>query len=99
MTEDIPLQNDNQQDIDRNSHMNDNRQNLHELISLQDCPYCGGAALLEEEQGWCFYVTCVDCDRHTAEVEYRTPEGREEAARGAAYLWNLGKVLTGVPGE
>ena len=44
-------------------------------------------------------VTCVDCDRHTAEVEYRSPEGRENAARQAAYLWNIGKVLTGVPGE
>ena len=37
--------------------------------------------------------------RHTAEVEYRTPAAREEAARTAAYLWNLGKVLTGQPLE
>ena len=79
--------------------MSGKRENLHALISLRDCPYCGGAALLEEEQGWCFYVACMDCDRHTAEVEYRTEEKREEAARQAAYLWNLGKVLTGVPGE
>lgn len=79
--------------------MSGKREDLHALISLQDCPYCGGAALLEEEQGWCFYVACMDCDRHTAEVEYRTEEKREEAARQAAYLWNLGKVLTGVPGE
>ena len=79
--------------------MEKNGKNLHEVVSLQDCPWCGGAALLEEEQGWCFYVTCVDCDRHTAEVEYRTPAAREEAARTAAYLWNLGKVLTGQPLE
>ena len=79
--------------------MSGKREDLHALISLQDCPYCGGAALLEEEQGWCFYVACMDCDRHTAEVEDRTEEKREEAARQAAYLWNLGKVLTGVPGE
>lgn len=79
--------------------MSGKKEDLHALISLQDCPYCGGAALLEEEQGWCFYVACMDCDRHTAEVEYRTEEKREEAARQAAYLWNLGKVLTGVPGE
>ena len=74
-------------------------EDLYEKITLQDCPCCGGSGLLEEEQGWCFYVTCMDCDRHTAEVEYRTESGREEAARQAAWLWNIGKVLTGVPGE
>ena len=52
-----------------------------------------------EEHGWCFYVTCMDCDRHTVEVEYRSPDKREEAARQAAYLWNVGKLLTGTPGE
>ena len=77
---------------------NHSKQELFHLVDLQDCPYCGGSALLEEESGWCFYVTCMDCDRHTAEVEYRSPEGRENAARQAAYLWNIGKVLTGVPG-
>ena len=79
----------------------DNHSNpeLFQLVHLQDCPYFGGSALLEEENGWCFYVTCMDCDRHTAEVEYRSAEGRENAARQAAYLWNIGKVLTGVPGE
>ena len=78
---------------------NHSKQELFHLVDLQDCPYCGGSALLEEESGWCFYVTCMDCDRHTAEVEYRSPEGRENAARQAAYLCNIGKVLTGVPGE
>ena len=79
--------------------MNEKNADLYERLSLQDCPYCGGSALLEEEHGWCFYVTCMDCDRHTAEVEYRTQAERENAASQAAYLWNLGKVLTGVPGE
>ena len=78
---------------------NHSKQELYHLVDLQDCPCCGGSALLEEESGWCFYVTCMDCDRHTAEVEYRSAEGRESAARQAAYLWNIGKVLTGVPGE
>ncbi len=78
---------------------NHSKQELFHLVDLQDCPCCGGSALLEEESGWCFYVTCMDCDRHTAEVEYRSAEGRENAARQAAYLWNIGKVLTGVPGE
>lgn len=78
---------------------NHTKPELYHLFDLQDCPYCGGGALLEEENGWCFYVTCMDCDRHTAEVEYRAEKDREAAARQAAYLWNIGKVLTGVPGE
>ena len=31
------------------------------MIDLYDCPFCGGAGLLEEENGWCWYVTCMDC--------------------------------------
>ena len=72
---------------------------IHELIELQDCPICHGAALLEEEEGWCFYATCLDCGSHTAEVEYKKPEQREEAAKKAAYLWNIGKVLNSNPNE
>ena len=48
-------------------------------ISLQDCPICGGAGLLEEEQGWCFYVSCLDCGAHSVEVAYRKSEDREDA--------------------
>ena len=62
-------------------------------ISLQDCPICSGAGLLEEEQGWCFYVSCLDCGAHSVEVEYKKPEDREAAARRAADVWNLGKVI------
>ena len=36
---------------------------IHEEIDLQECPYCGGAGLLEEEHGW--YVICVDCGSQT----------------------------------
>ena len=28
---------------------------IHKELELQDCPYCGGSGILEEEQGWCFY--------------------------------------------
>jgi len=66
---------------------------------LQDCPICGGPSLLEEENGWCFYVTCLDCGCQTAEAAYHRPEDRAAAARSAAHLWNIGKVLPGTPGE
>jgi len=62
-------------------------------ITLQDCPICQGAGFLEEEQGWCFYVSCLDCGAHSVEVDYRKPEDREAAARSAADVWNLGKVI------
>ena len=68
-------------------------------IELQDCPLCQGPALLEEENGWCFYVMCLDCGCHTAETEYRSPEQRLDAARQAARLWGMGKVIRSTPGE
>ena len=68
-------------------------------ISLQDCPICGGAALLEEECGNSFYVTCVDCGCQTAYMDFRSPGERDEAARQAAYIWNMGKVVSHNPGE
>ena len=34
---------------------------LYEQIELQECPICGGAGLMEEENGWCFYAACLDC--------------------------------------
>lgn len=67
--------------------------NIHEEISLQDCSYCGGAGLLEEENGWCWYVMCMDCGAQTGAFEFRTPAERPEAARKAAQLWNMGKVV------
>ena len=66
---------------------------LHKELFLEDCPYCGGAGLLEEENGWCWYVICMDCGSQTAHVEYKTQESREEAAQKAALLWNMRKVL------
>ena len=69
---------------------------FHE-IELEECPVCRGAGLLEEENGWYIYVGCVDCGSRTAELPYHSPEERIEAARQAARLWNMGKVIhTGV---
>lgn len=68
-------------------------------IDLQDCPICHGPACLEEESGWCFYVSCLDCGCHTAEVSFKTEDERTEAAEKAAHQWNIGKVLQSTPGE
>ena len=72
---------------------------IYKELELQDCPFCGGAGLLEEEQGWCWSVTCMDCGAQTAHFAFKTPAEREEAARKAAHLWNIGKVVRGDIGE
>jgi len=46
---------------------------IHEEIDLQECPYCGGAGLLEEEHGWSWYVMCMDCGAQTPGFDYKTP--------------------------
>ena len=68
-------------------------------IDLQECPLCRGTGVLEEEGGWCFYVSCMDCGAHTAEIPYKTADERLSAAKNAAQLWNIGKVLRPDPGE
>ena len=73
--------------------------NIHKELELQDCPYCGGPGLLEEEHGWCFYVMCMDCGSETTHFEYKTPEDRMDAAKKAAHLWNIGKVVRSDIGE
>lgn len=72
---------------------------ITDKITLQDCPLCHGSGLLEEENGWCFYVTCMDCGCHTAESAYKSEEERQIAAEKAAHNWNIGKVLSPNPGE
>lgn len=72
---------------------------IHEELELQDCPYCQGAGLLEEENGWCWYVMCVDCGSQTAPMPYKTPAQRLEAARQAAHTWNVGKVIRATAGD
>ena len=42
---------------------------------------------------------CLDCGAQTAAFEFRRPEDRFEAARKAAHLWNIGKVVRGDIGE
>ena len=71
----------------------------YEQIELQECPICGGAGLMEEENGWCFYAACLDCGAHTAEIRYERDAERLDAAQRAAHLWNIGKVLTDTPND
>ena len=54
---------------------------IRDELELQDCPFCGGAALLEEEGGWCWYVMCLDCGAQTGHFEYKTPDGRADLER------------------
>jgi len=68
-------------------------------LDILDCPICDGPALLEEEEGWCYYVSCMDCGCHTAEIRFRSDEERPAAAKNAVSLWNNGKVLSSEPGE
>ena len=72
---------------------------IHAEIELDICPICGGAGLLDEENGFCWAVYCMDCGAHTASIEYRTPSERFEVAKKAAHLWNVGKLLRSDPGE
>ena len=72
---------------------------IRDELELQDCPFCGGPGLLEEENGWCWYVMCMDCGAHTAHMEFKSGDERGEAARLAAALWNHGKVVRGDLGE
>ena len=72
---------------------------IHEEFELQACPYCHGAGLLEEENGWCWYVMCMDCGAQTAAFEFKTDAERREAAQKAAHLWNIGKVMRSGIGE
>ena len=72
---------------------------IFESIELQDCPVCHGVGLLEEENGWCLYVNCLDCGCHTAEIPFNSDEEKLGAARQAATLWNIGKVIVGGVGD
>ena len=72
---------------------------LYEEIELQECPICGGPAALEEDIDWSFYVACLDCGAHTADIRYASGDTRRDAAQRAAHLWNIGKVLSSNPGD
>ncbi len=45
-------------------------------IDLDVCPHCGGVGAIQDEQGWCVYVDCLDCGSHTVHAAYETPEER-----------------------
>ena len=72
---------------------------IYDKIELQDCPLCHGAGLMEEEHGWCLYISCLDCDAHTVEIPFKNEEEKAEAAEKVAHLWNAGKVISGNPNE
>jgi len=72
---------------------------IYEQISLQVCPKCGGTGTLEDEHGLSWYITCVDCGAHTADVEFHNEAESLDAAQRVAYLWNIGKVVSHDPGE
>ena len=42
---------------------------IFDKIELQDCPICGGAGLLEEENGNSFYVACMDCGSRSVNID------------------------------
>ena len=66
-------------------------------IELEDCPVCRGTGAMQDEQGWCVSVCCMDCGAETAHASYHTPEERLAAAQRVAQLRNMGKVIhTGV---
>ena len=62
-------------------------------IELFDCPLCHGPGLIQEENGWCVYVECLDCACHTAELPFNNDEERLQSARQVATLWDIGKVI------
>lgn len=72
---------------------------IYEMIDLNDCPVCGGAGLLEEENGNSYYVTCMDCGSHSVNISFKSEDEKLSAAQRTAELWNCGKVISSSPGE
>ena len=72
---------------------------IYQEIDLQNCPNCGGTGILEEENGYCWYVMCMDCGAQTAPCEYHGAKDRVEAARKVAHFWNIGKTIRPENGE
>jgi hypothetical protein len=72
---------------------------IYDEIELSGCPYCGGAGLLDDGNGWCWTVTCMDCGSQTGAFAFTDSESRKAAARRAAYVWNIGKVISSDLGE
>ena len=68
---------------------------INDLVELSDCTICGGPALLEEENGNGYSVSCMDCGSFTVKMNFKSDsmEDRLEAAKKVASLWNAGKVI------
>ena len=60
-------------------------------IELEDCPVCRGTGAMQDEQGWCVSVCCMDCGAETAHASYHTPEERWHSsgtwARSSTPAW------------
>ena len=65
---------------------------LIKKLDIQDCPYCGGPGILEEENGKWFYIMCGDCGSSTCEVEFKNDDEKEAAAKAVTHLWNISKI-------
>ena len=66
---------------------------IYREIELDECPFCGGAGLLEEDTGWGFYAICQNCGSQTVSIAYHHEAERKQAAEKAAYLWNSHKII------
>ena len=65
-----------------------------DTLDIFDCPRCHGTALLEEESGWCVYVSCLDCGCRTAEIPFKNEEERITAIKQAVSTRNCGKSVS-----
>ncbi len=73
---------------------------MNDEYELLPCRVCHeDLAYLEEEGGWCVYVTCANCGSQTAFCRYEGEEEKEEAEKKAIHLWNMGKVIAERRGE
>ena len=60
--------------------------NIDEMLEISDCPLCDGGALLEEECGCSYYVSCLDCGCHTVNIDFRSDnENPNDAAAISAH--------------
>ena len=62
-------------------------------MSTGPAPYAAAPVILRTSRAGACYACCLNCGTETAHVSYKTPEERLEAARQAAHLWNIGKVI------
>ena len=62
-------------------------------IELEDCPFCGHFYRPHWKYQFCVYVECPDCGAHTAYTAFEGEDGRMQAAKTAAQLWHVGKVI------